>query len=376
MRKIVLFAILAITVLGCSSSDNDGGTSDNFNRTQLLTIWADVCIVPNYMNYKNKLDDLYFKASLFHEGSTKTQEQLDALRAAWLDAYKAYQYVGMFDIGPAETQNLKGKANTFPADVAGIQANITSGNYNLALFSQFDKQGFPALDYLINGVADDDAGILAYYSGFADSNRIQYLIDCVSDLQSVAQTVVMGWDVNGGNYRQTFINNDGNSVSSSVNKMTNLFVKYLEKDIRTGKIGIPAGLFSNGTTFPDKVEAYYKGDLSRELLLESLEASFRFFNSMSVIEGLYSVDYSLKKYLDHVDAMRDGQPLSEIINDQYMAIYNSNNTLNENLSQQIFSDNTKMIAAYDVVQQQVVYVKLDMLQALNITIDYVDGDGD
>jgi len=35
-----------------------------------------------------------------------------------------------------------------------------------------------------------------------------------------------------------------------------------------------------------------------------------------------------------------------------------------------------MLAAYDALQQNVVYVKLDMMQALNITIDYVDGDGD
>jgi hypothetical protein len=34
-----------------------------------------------------------------------------------------------------------------------------------------------------------------------------------------------------------------------------------------------------------------------------------------------------------------------------------------------------MLAAYDVLQQMLVYIKL-MMQALNITIDYVDGDGD
>ena len=35
-----------------------------------------------------------------------------------------------------------------------------------------------------------------------------------------------------------------------------------------------------------------------------------------------------------------------------------------------------MITAYNTLQQNVVYTKLDMMQALNITIDYVDGDGD
>jgi hypothetical protein len=34
-----------------------------------------------------------------------------------------------------------------------------------------------------------------------------------------------------------------------------------------------------------------------------------------------------------------------------------------------------MILAYDALQQNVIYTKLDMMQALNIT-DYIDSDGD
>jgi hypothetical protein len=36
---------------------------------------------------------------------------------------------------------LKESANTYPTNVAGIEANVNDGGYNLAL-SQFDKQGF------------------------------------------------------------------------------------------------------------------------------------------------------------------------------------------------------------------------------------------
>jgi hypothetical protein len=46
-------------------------------------------------------------------------------------------------------------------------------------------------------------------------------------------------------------------VSSSVNITTNNFVK-LRKNVRSGKIGIPAGVFSTGVKFPEKVEAFYK----------------------------------------------------------------------------------------------------------------------
>jgi hypothetical protein len=36
---------------------------------------------------------------------------------------------------------LKESANTYPTNIAGIEANV-DGGYNLALLSQFDKQGF------------------------------------------------------------------------------------------------------------------------------------------------------------------------------------------------------------------------------------------
>ena len=41
-----------------------------------------------------------------------------------------------------------------------------------------------------------------------------------------------------------------------------------------------------------------------------------------------------------------------------------------------YDDNTLMLQTYDVLQDNVVYLKVDMLQALDIRVDYVDADGD
>jgi Na+-translocating ferredoxin:NAD+ oxidoreductase RnfD subunit len=68
--------------------------------------------------------------------------------------------------------------------------------------------------------------------------------------------------------------------------------------------------------------------------------------------------------------------LSAIINNQFNTIFVVNATLNNSFSTQVTTDNAKMILAYDALQQNVIYTKLDMMQALNITIDYVDSDGD
>ena len=50
--------------------------------------------------------------------------------------------------------------------------------------------------------------------------------------------------------------------------------------------------------------------------------------------------------------------------------------LNTNFSEQVNQENLKMLITYDVIQANVVFLKVDMLQVLNISVDYVDADGD
>lgn len=371
MKKILLALSLVIIIVACSSSENDSNpTNDTFDRTALLTNWAENIIMPSYENYQAKVALLVTNTNAFN--ANPSEANLQTLRSSWLEAYKAYQKVTAFYMGKAMDINLKEATNTYPTDAIGIEANIASGTYNLQLFSQFTKQGFPALDYLLNGLGTTDATIITFYTTNTNSsNYKQYLTNITAKLKNDIDLVVTDWN---SGYKATYIANNGNAVSGSVNKTTNLFVKNLEKDIRTGKLGIPAGLFSNGTTFPEKVEGYYKNDISKELLNISIQAAQDFFN------GKYfnstTTGPSLKSYLDYVNAVRNGQNLSTIINNQFAVIFVTNEVLNNDFSQQVSTNNSKMLSAYDALQQNVVYAKLDMMQALNITIDYVDGDGD
>jgi predicted lipoprotein len=372
MKKLFILFTALITIVACSSTADSGDTTggSNYDRKLLLTNWADNIIIPSYINYQAKIKVVATNITAFN--ASPSEANLLTVRTSWLEAYKAYQYVAIYSFGKSEEISLKESANTYPTNAAGINANISAGGYNLTLLSQLDKQGFPALDYMINGLATTDASIVAFYSTNANAtNYKKYLTDVVARLQANADTVLADWNAE---YRATYIANSGTSVSSSVNVTTNNFVKNLEKNVRSGKLGIPAGVFSSGVKFPEKVEAYYKNDVSRELLNVAVQASKDFFNgkhfnSITTGEGL-------KSYLDYVKAVRSGQPLSTIINSQYAESLTANATLNASFSNQINSDNSKMLAAYDALQQNIVYIKLDMMQALNITIDYVDGDGD
>jgi predicted lipoprotein len=371
MKKTALLFGFILVLVACSTNGGGDTTNKNsFDRTALLTNWADNIIIPSYTSYQSKLQALTTTANTFV--ATPTESNLKVLRTAWLESYKAYQYVAMYNFGKAEEVNLNMAANTYPTDAVGIETNILKGVYDLSKDAQFSRQGFPGLDYLLNGLGTTDATIVNFYSSNANAtNYKKYLTDVILKLKSNATAVVTDWN---SGYRASYVANNGTSVTSAVNKTTNAFVNNLEKAIRTGKLGIPAGQFSNGVKYPEKVEAFYKKDVSKELLTVALQAEQDFFNGKhfnSVTTGA-----SLKSYLDYLNVIRDTKKLSDIINAQFAAITVSNTALSNNFSEQITADNTKMIAAYNTLQLNVIYTKLDMMQALNITIDYVDGDGD
>lgn len=370
MKKILVVVCVIALLFSCGDNDNSVETSNDFDRTALLTNWADNIIIPAYSNYQTKVNTL--NTAIVSFNSNPTEANLLLVRNNWKEAYLAYQYVAIYNVGKAEEISFKDCTNAYPTDVTGINANIQSNSYNLELLSQYSKQGFPALDYMISGLDSTDAAIVGFYvSNTNAANYKQYLAALSLRLKSNADAIVTNWTQS---YRNAFVADNGTSVSSAVNRVTNNFVKNFEKDVRTGKVGIPAGVFSSGTLFPEKTEAYYINNFSKELLTASLHASQDFFNGKHFNSA--TTGSSLKAYLNHVNAVRNNQNLSDIINNQYTTIFTTNGVLNNSLAQQINSDNTKMISSYDALQQQVVYLKLDMMQALNITIDYVDSDGD
>ena len=371
MKKIVvLFSFIAV-LFACSSSDGGSETSgDGYNRTNLLTSWADNIIIPSFENYQTKVTNLNTKVEAFTQAPTTST--LVEVRTAWLEAYKAFQYVSMFELGKAEEISFVSFTNIYPTDAAGIESNIANGGYVLTSLTQISKQGFPAVDYMINGLGADDATIVGFYTTNPNAVKYkQYLADLMTRLKTNADVLTNDWK---GSYRNAFIASNGNSVSSSVNRMVNIFVKNYEKNVRAGKVGIPAGVYSSGTTYANKVEGYYKNDVSKILLNEGVKATQDFFNGKYFASA--TTGPGLKAYLDYLNVMKNGQKLSDIINTQFTTIFNTNATLNDSFSQQVTLDNSKMITAFDQLQWNVVYFKTDMMPALNITVDYVDADGD
>jgi len=364
MKKLLLL-VLVCNLLACGDDENPQ-PADTFDRQAMLTHWADQIIVPAYTAFAEKTAALQEATEAF--ATDPTEANLLPLRAAWENAYLGWQKVGMFEIGKAEELLLTNNLNIYPVDVMALEANVSSGTYNLELPSTNDQQGFPALDYLLYGLSSTPAEVVAIYA--TNESYRAYLQAVATRINSLAQTVLNDWT---SRYRDEFVANNGNSATASVDRFVNDYIFYYEKHLRAGKVGIPAGVFS-GAPLENTVEAYYRRDFSKTLLLASFDAVQDFFNGKSFAGN--STGPSLAAYLTDLNAEKNGIPLAEAINEQFNQTRTQAALLADDFTQQIATDNTVMLATYDQLQVNVINLKLDMLQRLNINVDYVDADGD
>jgi predicted lipoprotein len=371
MKKIVRCLIITLALAACVPTDDPSPTVDDtaLDRGAMLTHWADNIILPAYQSYDQTLEAMQSATERFSQAPDEAS--LAELRATWREAYRAWQWVSMYEIGPAEAIALRNFTNIYPTDPEAIDKNVAAKNYILNLPSKYDEQGFPALDYLLYGLAATDAELLSRYTDAERGDAYRgYLQAVVNRLVELTAPVIAEWE---GAYRDTFVENTSTSASGSFNTLVNDYLFFYEKALRAGKVGIPAGWFSSAP-LPHTVEGRYAGDISRELLLESIDAVQYFFNGRYL--GSESLDMGLAAYLDQVEVEREAEPLSAQINAQFDEARAMAQQLQPNLAQQIADNNQAMLAAYDALQKNVVLLKVDMFQALNVQVDFVDADGD
>ena len=365
LKKIILFFVLVLAINGCTPSDeNETALTDNFDRVKLLINIADNIIQPAYDDFSVKMGALKIAGEAFTDAPN--QSSLEVFRASWLSAYKIWQQIEMFDIGKAEELQYKFYMNIYPVTVNDIQSNISKGTYNLNSVNNQDAQGFSALDYLLYGVADSDVAILEKYTTEVNSGNLKkYITDILNQMNGLTAQVVSDFRTQ----RNSFVESTQNNATSVFNKLINDYIFYYEKGLRANKFGIPAGNFS-ATPLPEKVEAFYRKDISKELALEAIVAV------QNIFEGKYygssEMGIGFKDYLINLD--RDD--ISTVVISQLSSAKAEVEKLNTNFYTQINTDNSFMTKAYDELQKVVVLLKVDMLQAFNVNVDYVDADGD
>ena len=359
-KSVVLLLFCSIVLSG--SDDNVGNSDVGIDKAALLTNYADNIIIPAFEQiYTNALileqtfDDL-------KEGYTESK--LNKLQQSFKEVRKNWQYCSPFGFGPAEDLLLRQSINTFPTDTFRIKDNISIGDYNLTISSNFKAKGLPALDYLLFSVDYSEEEVQ-----FTDAKRIKYIEDIIDDMLMNLKEVRDNWQT----YREEFISRTGNDVGSSLSQMINEFIFDYEI-AKNAKLAFPLGLRSSDI-LPYHFEAPYS-QLSSFLLSDNLAAYRQIitgpdYNDETKTDNLY-------EYLNELSATRGDSLLADVI----LREFDETTTLFNKLDISFFrsvgleSEKAKIEAGYKNMQETTVLFKNDMTSALGIRITYQDNDGD
>src|SRR6476469_7889240 len=167
---IILVAAAFVLLFSCSKSSsepNPGEMPKDFDKTAMLTNYADNVIIPSYQQLQESIDALADAVNAFADAPSVDAQT--AAKIAFSQAYVRYEYVEAYNFGPAGTAQLdyymnfsggfdysfsqNGVLAGYSVDSTTIENNIASGTYDLTTYNRnnFYSQGFPALNYLLFG---------------------------------------------------------------------------------------------------------------------------------------------------------------------------------------------------------------------------------
>lgn len=356
MKKLLILIPLTGLLFTACKEPVEG----DFDRGAMLESIASSHISPEYASMEAELNAFVVSAQVFEE--SPSFENLSKLRDQYLLAYLNFQRIKMFDFGPAGDYALKASMNTYPTDPTKIDANITSGSYVLGAVANVDAIGFPAIDYLLFEGGDTEV-INRFTVDINAANAINYLKDLINKMRDEFALVHNEWKTG---YTTTFIAANGTDVGSSISLMFNEFVKDIEL-VKNAKIGIPAGQFSGGETFPDFVEAFYSG-YSQQLAIENTVALKRVFTGGD--------GQGFDDYMDFVEANQGITVTSSEITAQFDVCKTKIEELGNPFSDDIPVNFSGFSTTFQEFKKLTAFAKTDISGALGVLITFSDTDGD
>lgn len=357
IKKITILSLF-LALVSCGSDKKSEDPETDFDVNGMLVNMADNIIVPAYTNLNAAILKLEDEVSVLD--TTQSTNNLTAVKEAYLALHLAWHKAAMFDFGPAQDMVLRSAMNTYPIVDTLIQSNIAEGNYNLGTTSNLQgATGLNALDYLLYGIETP-----------LTVGEIDYIQAIVKQMKTKVGYVLNEWNTN---YRDTFVNNLGTSNSSSVSLLLNDLSLYTEKNLRTGKIRIPAGLLptSSGISL-NHIEAKYSANYSSTYIQTSLQAVSDYYYGI----GTAGDGIGFDEYLQALDTDYNQTKLYLAIREKLSETIQEASTLNNPYAAELQNNHDKVEMVYNQVQDLVILIKNHMTVAIGVRIGYVDTDGD
>ena len=318
---------MAFAVSSCSDDNNNDNTVDDSAmdpvKTALINDYIDLTVLPTYDDMKAKVWDLMDAVTVMFESETATQDQLNAVCAAWRNAREPWELSEGFLYGPAANYSIDPSLDSWPLDQVNIEALLNSSQ-NIAeqTFAQ-DNSGFHTLEYLIflNGNPRDISSI--------SSRQKEYIYYVTKKLLDDTVRLWAEWHGEKAISDQRdaeLIENDeitiagGEDGFAELLRNPNMYQKYKTQNQVLEEI-IDNGLCN----IANEVGTQKIGNPYRELDLYAVESWYSWHSREDYRNNIYSIRNA---YYGTLDGTVADNSISKIIE-------GSNSTLNNNVKQAI-----------------------------------------
>ncbi|MDR2953953.1 MAG: hypothetical protein LBV43_02605 [Prevotella sp.] len=195
MKKLNIYFLALFAILfSFSSCGEDSPIQDftddgyGYDFTKVLEVYTDNVIVPTYVDMKDKAWTLYDAVQTF--STSKTQEDLNAVCAAWRATRIPWEQSEACLYGPAETLDLDPSLDSWPLKKGDIDKIIASGSITMDKIMDPGVHGFHTIEYLI--FSDGNPKVIS--SSPLSDNEIQYLIVATEYLRNDCIKLWAAWN--------------------------------------------------------------------------------------------------------------------------------------------------------------------------------------
>lgn len=218
-RKLLLFAAVSSLIVSSCKKEELAPKPEGFGelKTRVIYDFADDVASITYTNINNAALKLYTNVKTFEIGyyDGLYEPNMTNARASWRNFNNTWELSEAFQYGPVAGGKYNEKIDTWPIDIAGIEALLAGGSG----LDVKDIEGLPnnqrgihALEYMLFG--RDGNRDASKYSG----RELVYLVNLSKDIQNNCQAIQNGWAVGAGNYYSEIVYTTKGSKSFATNK--------------------------------------------------------------------------------------------------------------------------------------------------------------
>jgi len=365
-RTFVLGSLVLAVAGGVGSVVACGPEAIPDKRRTLLSAWGET-LLETYAEFEAACVELDVRARAFCDNPG--QASLDAAREAWWSVRAPWKRTEIFAFGPYadEPIRLGPKLDFWPSRPDSVQQVLDGANPITAESAAnlgAPARGMPAIEILLWAVGD---GTLTAFQ--SSPRRCEYLVALTSDLIARARDLRLAWDPENGNFLSelTHAGEQGRRFASlhlALGEVVNR-LGYTVENIRTEKLGRPAGTANGGSPQPDKVESPFSGR-SLEDIRDNLRG----------VEQLYfgapgRGRPGLEQYLNE-----RGRSFASLMRSKLELCHAALNAIGEPLAVAVVSQPDAVRAALERLAELQRAIQVDVIGALSLSIGFNDNDGD